>query len=838
MKTQRYYFMIMLMLALGTGLAVLGQGVSTPATPAAPAKGAAAAPAPAAPVQGAVAAPAPAKPETPAAEQPERSPWASDTTEAAGPTQPVDPDKLLVSVTFVKADIANVLAFLSLASGVPIVVDGDVKGTVTITSVQKVPLTMAYDVINSALRVHGYTMVGTMKDKLVRVEPLKGLLDKPTVYKSSDVATIGTSDTVITQVIPLQYLNATRLLSEIKSLVPTDQANLLAESSTNALIMTDTEANVRHIVQLVNVLDVDTANILDVEVYTCKFANAASLITSISQVFGITNTTQTTQQATPVGPGGGRFNQTTQQSQPSLSTDQGLSLQGQLHLASDDRTNSIMISASRPNINLVLGLIKKLDVDTTPEVSPKIFTLHYADATMVSNQLTQLFQQAQNGSSSNSNNPFMRMFSAPTTSTNSYLGLKPNMIVADLRTNSVVVTASEQNMETFAQVIASLDTQNSLDEVARIFPLKFATAATLASTLNALFSGNISGTTTSSSLSRPTTTTNSATYNGDPLAMLLKITVIGDAKTNSLLITGPPQAFPMIADLIDKLDHRSNQVYIEVKVLDVTLDASDQFGVEWSLASGSTTGGDGYSLQTAATAAAAAGSPTGFTYSIISHGLNVFLQGLSTKSDVKIISSPTITTEDSVQATLTIGEQVPYLNSSSTTDGTVTQGVAFEPVNISLQVTPHVNISSDLVGLDVDQTINEVLGYAVTAMNAPIVANREAKTSVMVNDGQTLVIGGIMKDDVESTKNGPSWLTQIPVLNLITKIPLVNNLFNSQTKSDTKSELMVFLTPHILRDDVETAEQIIKAHVTLGQQTQKAQQQSELQLNDATPKKK
>lgn len=521
----------------------------------------------------------------------------------------------------------------------PIIADGDVKGTVTITSVQKVPLTVAYDVINSALRVHGYTMVGTMKDKMVRVEPLKGLVDKPSVQQGRKVEDIGTSDTVITQVIPLQYLNATRLLAEIKSMVPTDQGSLLAENSTNALIMTDTEANVRHIVQLVNLLDIDTANVLDVEVYTCKYANAASLITSISTVFGLSTTATSTQPNQQMGPGrffGPGGPQQAQQAQPTLNTDQAmLSLQGQLHLAADDRTNSIMISASRPNINLVLTLIKKLDVDTTPEVTPRIFTLHYADATMVANQLTQIFLQSQ----SNSNNPFMRMVTASTTSANQYLGLKPNTIVADLRTNSVVVTATEQNMEVFAQVIAALDTQNSLDNVARVFPLKFATATTLATTLNALFSGNISGTTTVLSMSRPSTT-NTTAYNGDPLASLLKITVIGDAKTNSLLITAPPQAFPMITDLIDKLDHRSNQVYIQVEVLDVTLGLSDQFGVEWNYTTGSSTSqtmGTNYGLASAATTAAANGTPVGFKYSIVSNGLQALLQGLTTRSDVKVI---------------------------------------------------------------------------------------------------------------------------------------------------------------------------------------------------------
>ncbi len=594
---------ILLMVA---GTVVLGQGTTAPANGnAAPASSAApAAPASSTATAAPAASTAPASsttktaPAAPAEEEP--APFATDTTTTTSPAvettpgQPIDPDKLQVSISFVKADLANVLAFLSLASNVPIVVDGDVKGTVTITSVSKVSLTTAYDVINSALRVHGYTMVGTLKDKVIRVEPVNiAKTDTQSIKYGPQAADIGSSDSIITVVTQLQYLNAAKLVTKIKAMVPDAQGSLIAEANTNSLILTDSEANVKRMLAIIKSLDQDTSSTLDVEVYQCQYANAASLITSIDQVFGITNTTsaQATPQQPTFGPGARGAQQNA--ANAALTANQGVvSLQGELHLASDDRTNSIMISASRPTITMVLNLVKKLDIDTTPDVNAKIFKLTYADATMVASQLNQIFLQPQSTSSnSNSGNPFMRMMAAaaqPATTANSAAnaGLKQNMVVADLRTNSVIVTAAAEMMPIFQQVIQSLDTQNSLDNVARSFPLKFATATTMAVTLTQLFSGQGytgANTTISTTANRMVATNSSSTYTGDPITSLLKITVVPDSVTNSLLITAPPQAFPMIQELINTLDKRPMEAYIEVAVVDVTLNDQDQFGLTWNI---------------------------------------------------------------------------------------------------------------------------------------------------------------------------------------------------------------------------------------------------------------
>lgn len=807
-KPFQYVILVLILLAM-TITAALGQGTPAATAPAdqttqksdtaAPASQTAPKSDTAAPAT--TPAPAPAPATAPAA--PERGPFETSQpaiSAPAAPTTPVDPDKLEVSIDFVKADLANVLAFLSMASGVPIVVDADVKGTVTITSLRKVTLTMAYDVINSSLRVRGYTMVGTLKDKMIRVMPLKkAVADRPSVRIGSKLSEIGDSDTVITQVIPLNNISAAKLKDELKPLVPDDQANLLAVSSTNTLIVTDTEANVRRLVEIVNLLDTDTTDVLDMEVYQCKYASATVLITSLEKVLGI-NSQQSGQNGQQ---GRGGPPQQNPGGQPgNIQTDSGvLSLKGELRLSADERTNSIIISASKPKIDMVLNLVKKLDVNTTPEVKSQVFRLQYADATMVSTQLNSMFEQPQGGSN---RSPFFFFGGQQQTTSTSYAGLKRNMVVADVRTNSVVVTATDQNLQVFASMIKDLDTPNVLSDIARTYQLKYAKASTTATIMNNLFRGTnqrqsfldiISG--------------NSSTQNGDPIAQLRKITVVADDKTNTLLITGPPQllagpppqqingqpqqnnaqpsALSMIDNIIANLDRRAVQVFIEVAIVDVTLDNNTKFGIEWNWKNGSTS--------TAANNGASTnfglnGIDLGMKYSVISDNLQALLQSLKTRSDVKVYSTPSITTADNVAASISIGQDVPFVSADeTTTGGGVRRTVDFKNVSITLNVTPHVTAASDLIGLDVSQTINELIGRDVE-LNSPIIANRSAKTTVMVNDRQTIVIGGIIKE------NNTKETTQVP---LLAGLPLVGELFKSHNNTKQKSELMVFLTPHILR---------------------------------------
>ncbi len=716
-----------------------------------------------------------------------------------------------ISMSFDKADIGSVLKYLSTVSRTPIVADPDISGNITIVSMKDITLAEAYEVVNAVLKVRGYTMVGGPGSKVIRVVPLqKAVADNTDVRAGKDPQQMAAGDSMVTQVIPLDFVNAVKLKDELKPLVSDNQASLTAISSTNTVIVTDTAGNVRRIAAIIKELDKDNSDILDVEIYTCRYASASSLADTVAKIFQ--SKQDTPANITQMSPS--RQQQQAGQVQVQLQGNDGLiSLKGELRIAADERTNSLIVSASKERVKLVMEMVKKLDVDTEPEVKARVFPLQYADAGTVANQLSLLFEQAtQSAGSGNlpqrrNQNTFGGAVMGGNAPASGYAGLKRNTIVADVRTNSVVVTATEQNMKAFETMIKELDAPKVLSEITRHFALKYATASELATTLNNLFQGRASA--PSSSRNYLFTLFNSAQTSDGPLAQLKNITVVAETKTNSLLVTGPPNSFSVIENLIEKLDMRTTQVFVEVAIVDVTLDDNTKFGLEWSWTnpvspSGRTQeGGADFSL---------AKESTGFKYSIVSDNIQALLHALKTRTDVKVLSTPTITTADNVEARISIGQDEPFVSSETETEGGyIRRTVEFKNVAIALTVTPHVNGASDVIAMEVHQTINEIVGRD-SRLNAPIIASREAQTKVTVRDGQTIVIGGIIKNNRERINNA------VPILS---ELPLIGNLFKSSQWADRKSELMVFLTPRILKSDEDVSVITDKAKAILPIQPQK-----------------
>ena len=700
-----------------------------------------------------------------------------------------DPNETEVSMSFDKADINSVVRFLSVASGVPIVCDADLKGNVTIVSLKQIPLSDAFEVVNSALRVRGYGMVGTLESKVIRVVPLKkAVTDRSVVQAGKDPGDIDLGDSMVTQIIPVDYVSVTKLKDELKPLVSSDEASLVAISSTNTLIVTDNSGNVRRIAQIVQELDNDLSDATEVKVYPCKYSSADALVDTLKEIF------KTKEEPTKPQPGRPPSPPKPGAKPAAVAGDGLIMLKGEVRISSDARTNSLIISASPEKIELVMDVIESLDVDTEAEVQVKFFPLEYADATMVAQQLNNIFEQPQGGISGADSRsyPYYPRSSMPTATTG-YAGLKRNVVVADVRTNSVIVTATEQNMKSFEIMIDKLDALKVLSEITRLFRLKYARAPDLADTLNRLFRGEYR---------RPTSLYDiiyggggRREQEGGPLAQLKEITVVAEEKTNTLLVTGPPQAFTMVESMIEQLDRRSVQVFIEVAIVDVTLDDESKFGIEWNWTS---TQRSGRNLdQTAGTDFGLSKETSGLKYSVISDNLKALLHALKTRSNVKVYSTPTITTADNVEATISIGRDEPYVSSEmETTGGNFRRTVDFKNVAIALTVTPHVTEASDLITLDVRQTINEIIGRE-PELNAPIVASRLAETTIMVKDGQTIVIGGIIKENQERVTR------RVP---LLSEIPILGELFKSRHWRHQKSELMVFLTPHVLKDDDDVDE--------------------------------
>lgn len=705
--------------------------------------------------------------------------------------QPTSGEEGEYSISFDKADIQSVVKFMSVISGVPIVVDPGLKGDVTVICSRKLTLTEAFGIVEAALRVHGYTMVGSLDSSVIRVMPIKKAVSDSTIVGMGKDLPEGISDQeMITQVVPIEYASSDTLRDQMKTIVSSDEASMVSIASTNTLVITDNVGNVRRLLEIIKNLDKDLLGNLTVEVYQCKYASADSIVKVLNDIFQPSKATSA--QTTNQNRGGRTQPQPNQPNQPGTtpSTDTGIEgMIGNIAFSSDARSNSIIISATKERISKVIELVEKLDVDTEAEVKVKCFPLKYADADTVANQLNSIFEQPQGGSTSGQSSRMAffgggRSSTTTTTDATGFAGLKRNVVVADVRTNSVIVTASDQNMKSFENVIEQLDTPRVLSEVTRVYPLQYARSDDLASTLTSLFRGN----TTSTGRGFWSMIMSSSSSTSDsPLSQLQNITVVSEPKTNSLLVTGPPNAMGLLDKFIPQLDKRTPQVFIEVAIVDVTLDKGSKFGVEWEWSDSSTP-----NVQTGNTAFGLSEEKTGLKYSILNNNVSALLHALQTRDDVKVLSTPSITTADNVEAKISVGEDRPYVSSSTVTSGgNQVNSVEFKTVAVSLTVTPHVNEASDVVALEIQQLINEVIGTE-EIMGAPIVAAREATTSVTVRDGQTIVIGGIIKESKTRTIKG------VP---LLSSIPLIGEVFKSRVNETRRTELMVFLTPHILKGE-------------------------------------
>jgi general secretion pathway protein D len=272
------------------------------------------------------------------------------------------------------------------------------------------------------------------------------------------------------------------------------------------------------------------------------------------------------------------------------------------------------------------------------------------------------------------------------------------------------------------------------------------------------------------------------------------VTAIPDVNTNSVIVVTSPQNQAILQQIVEQLDRIPEQVMIETLIVEASLDAASKLGVEWNIAQNKVFGdknlkansSQSFGLQTDAS------QPQGFRYTLSGPQFSAFVQLVQTDTHFNVLSTPRIFTSNNATAEINISQSLPYvISQQSDTNGNIFYNYSFLDVGIILTVTPRIT-ANGYVTMDVTQTANDFVGY--TSFNAPIVNQREAQTTVSVQDGQTVVLGGIIANTVSTTVN------KVPVLG---DIPILGNLFKSTKKDNNKTELLVFLTPRIVRDNKE-----------------------------------
>ena len=459
----------------------------------------------------------------------------------------------------------------------------------------------------------------------------------------------------------------------------------------------------------------------------------------------------------------------------------------QAHMAAYAPSNAIIISDIRSNIGRIVDIIERMDrsaIQTT-----EIIRLRYGVAEDVVSMLNTL-EKSRQGEGADAD--------------------KEAVLVADKRTNSVVVTADELSVDRIRKLVTYLDTPLEQSGNVRVIYLEYADATKTAEVLTRVMQ-NISRLEEGGS--------NKRAGSGES-------TIEADEGTNSLIITADADEMAALEAVIARLDIRRAQVLIEAIIVEMTITEGQELGLQWLFANdngvfggnvttdearrqsaanlaGALIPSDGSedigTREVAASLATIPGTTLGWGVVDESLTMAVILNALESQGNSNILSTPSLLTLDNEEAYITVGSEVPFVTGSYTSTGVGNgasnpfQTIERQSVGVTLKVTPQINDGNAVV-LDI---VQEVSTLAPSLIASDLITNeRKIETMVLANDGNIVVLGGLVSDEVKDNSEG------VP---LLSSIPLLGRLFRTDSVEVTKQNLLVFIRPTIIRDDEDLA---------------------------------
>jgi len=448
------------------------------------------------------------------------------------------------------------------------------------------------------------------------------------------------------------------------------------------------------------------------------------------------------------------------------------------HLAAHPGSNMLIISDRASNVKRMINIIRRIDLSTDDDI--EVVPLEHASSAEIVRVLTALTQAP-------------RADGMPVTTS----------LVADARTNSILIGGDKSGRLRLRALIAHLDTPLEDGGSTRVRYLRYADAENLATKLQTHFTQQATaGAGTTGAVSSD------------------QVSVWADPQTNAIIVNAPPKMMRSLMSIVDKLDIRRAQVLVEAIIVEVLADRVSDLGITWAVeGSGSNTpvgitnfpaAGTNLINILSATQSGGTVDPTGSIGEGISIGIGRIVDGgtsfaailsaLEGDATTNIISTPTIVTLDNEEASLNVGQEVPFVTGSFTNTGTAGgavnpfQTIQREQVGVKLTITPQINEGNAIL-LKISQEISSISEAATGA--ADLITNeRTIETTVIVEDGAILVLGGLIEDVLrESTQ-------QVPILG---SIPVLGALFRHRSVEKVKTNLMVFIRPTILRDGTQAA---------------------------------
>ncbi|WP_312833994.1 type II secretion system secretin GspD [Comamonas sp.] len=655
-----------------------------------------------------------------------------------------------VTLNFANADIESIARTMATITGKSVVVDPRIKGTMNLVTDKPVSPQAAFEQFLAALRLQNYTVVEAAG--LYKVVPeADAKLQGGTVRITQGGAggQVPGGGQIVTQIFKLNFESANNLVPVLRPLIsPNNTINV--NPGNNSLVITDYADNLQRLSRIIASMDV--ANASDVEVVPLEHAVATDIVPMLQRLLEGGQTVSASGTATAgAAPGAAQTDNAYRTS-----------------VLADPRTNSILLRAANPaRLSQAKMLIGKLDSPSrgaNASGNIHVVYLRNADATALATTL----RAALAGQDGNSASPSTNLSSSGSSG-----GLSTN-------TRSGLTSLGGSTSGTLGNSASS-------------------------SSAGGLGSGARLGTGTSLGTS------------GDSGSATGGI-IQADTATNSLIITAPEPLYRQIRSVIDQLDSRRAQVLVESLIVEVSAEKAAQFGVQWQSLLGQGNNvvgviGNNFTVGGANLFNLAAGIANGTYSTLPSAGMNAgiafkhngeYVLGalanlLQTNADGNVLATPNLLTLDNQEAQILVGQNVPFVTGSyanSTGSSTVNPFTTVErkDVGLTLRVRPQIN-ANGTVKLTIYQETSNVLDGTTTNANGPTTNKRSIESTVLVDDGSVIVIGGLLQDQYSGS------VQKVPYLG---DIPGIGALFRSDTRSRKKTNLMVFLRPVVMRDAATT----------------------------------
>jgi general secretion pathway protein D len=713
----------------------------------------------------------------------------------------------LSSFQAINASIDTVLMQYEQLTGKVLIKDSNLAANVLPISIsvpQPVPKSELVRLIEASLLLNNIVIVPAQEPNSVKVININTGKNPRSegVRLFSGPESIPEGEQVISYYMPFKYISATEALTVFQThILPRAYTSFVPINSAQALLITESTTVIRQLVALQQLIDIPPAPTVSEFVPLIR-ADAERVADTINKLMDFERKQRA---GTTTGPAGAQ-GAPPQQTAPSASTSDAGLLSSQVQIVADTRTNRILVVGRPEALPYFTTLIRQFDA-AVGAVAPLEYRLRYVSAGEVLPVLQDL--------------------------------------LAEDQTQANQAGTGGQNQPQQAQTrTPNLNPQSSSSNPAGGYSPVSGTAGSVGAGEDLLQEPN--------------------EQLGPQAVIVGRSRIISDAKDNKILVIGPPESIRKVQVILDRLDRRPQQVYLSTVIGQLQLTKDFQFGVDWIQTFKRISGSSGIASANLNSDITSNGSlavqnPRSITgvsniaaglsgltiYGAIGDAVSVFVRALNSTSNFKILARPAVYTANNKRAVLASGERVPgpestlsnlttgttggIINNSSST--AVAATVGYEDVELRLEVIPLIN-SNNEVTLKVAQ-INDTLGNNVniSGNQVPIVNSQRLTTTVTVPSGATVVLGGLIKDTITKTANGIPYLMDVPYL---------GNLFKYKTDNRERDELLVFIQPTVVNDDIQTLRQSLKEErrTKIGGDTYKLAHPDEENLATPTPSKR